>query len=100
MKRFARANAAGKPCQKRFQTLRSHSLRLRELLEFAQQEQLLDSKATRAFRALETRSEEAKAGAATVSRCRCIPTSEAIRLLEEEPAAKRHSPFNLLGTHA
>jgi hypothetical protein len=37
--------------------------------------------------ALETRSEEAKAGAATGSRCRCIPTSEAILLLEEKPAA-------------
>ena len=44
------AQCSVKPSRKRIHTLRSHTLRLRALLEFAQQEQVLDSKATRAFK--------------------------------------------------
>jgi hypothetical protein len=44
------AQCSRKPSRKRIHTLRSHTLHLRALLEFAQQEQLLDSKATRAFK--------------------------------------------------
>jgi hypothetical protein len=40
------AQCSRKPSRKRIHTLRSHTLRLRAPLEFAQQEQVLDSKPT------------------------------------------------------